>query len=597
MSQILWNDSYSAGLGELDDDHHRLFDVINKMDAAIEAGNGKDVMADILNDMLEHTAHHFPHEEQLMAQFNFPKLHEHQAMHAKATEVLNEMKEQLENNSPDLTPAKLSHFLSFWFGTHFLTEDAKFKRHLFEIGEGDAVKKGGVGFDRVLDSIKVSVRITLVAMVPLLAMIYFSSATLLERRDTVAEMDVVQSLAVLAPEISAVVHEMQKERGMSAGFIGSKGKKFKDSLPQQRKDTLVKLNIIREALGNFDAAAISVGLDNKVKAALVALAELPAKRKNVSNFSFTIPQMAHYYTPTIARLLSIVEEIGVLSTNVDVTKTVVAYTSLMQGKERAGIERAMGAGGFGAGKFKPAIYQKFVSLIAQQKTFFGAFNLYAEQPQKDFLKKTMSGPIIDEVDRMRKIALANPQTNSTAGISGGEWFGAITKKIDLMKQVEDNIAIRLQGQAHEIRNAAQSALTFELILVGVLLGVILLMVILTVRSITMPLNILTNTAINIADGDLDSVVTVIYKKDEIGQMARAVQVFKDSAMRVQAMTAEQESARKLSVQDRTILMNKMADNFHQNVGGVVQTVSSASTEMQSSAEGLSATAEETSAQS
>lgn len=593
----VWNDSYSAGLAELDDDHRRLLDVVGKMEQAIEDGRGEEVMGDVLRDILHHTEDHFPHEERLMAEHKFPGLQEHQEMHRVGLEEIRKMVAQHDNNDPSLTPAKLTHFLSFWFGTHFLTEDAKFKRHLFEIGEGDAVKNGGPLIERILDSISVSLRISLVAMLPLIAMVYFSSSTLLERQNTVAEMDTVQSLAQLAPDISAVVHEMQKERGMSAGFIGSKGKKFSDTLPTQRKDTEGKIATMKIALSNFDAAAISSTLANKIRVAETAVSELASKRQQVSNFSFTIPQMAGYYTPTIAKLLAIVEEMGVLSSNVEVTKTITAYTSFMQGKERAGIERAMGAGGFGSGEFKPGIYQKYVGLIAQQKTFFGAFNLYAAFEQKEFMKKTLSGPIVDEVARMRKIALASPQTQDLKGVSGGDWFKAITKKINLMKQVEDNIANKLQMQAKAIRDDAQAAFMFFLTLLGVLLVVIITLVFLTVRSITKPLNILTSTAINIAEGDLNSVVTVIYKRDEIGQMARAVQVFKDGAMRVQAMTAEQDSARNLAKHDRAMLMNTMADNFHKNVGGVVQMVSSASTEMQASAGSLSATAEETNAQS
>jgi len=597
MSQLEWNDSYSAGLGELDDDHRRLFDVINKMDAAVQDGRGQEIMGEVLRDIAHHTNDHFPHEEKLMAQHNYPLIREHQEMHRIASEKIQEMQAEFDRGDPDLTPNKLSHFLSFWFGTHFLTEDATFKRHLFEIGEGDAVKSGGSPVDRILDSIKVSVRISLVAALPLIAMIYFSVGTLMERRATVNEMDTVQSLAVLAPDISAVVHEMQKERGMSAGFIGSKGKKFSDTLPTQRKDTDGKIKMMSDALGAFDAASISVELVDKIKTAQGAVAQISAKRQQVSNFGMTVPQMAGYYTPTIAKLLSIVEEMGVLSSNVEVTKTITAYTSFMQGKERAGIERAMGAGGFGGGKFAPAIYQKFVSLIAQQQTFFGAFNLYAAPEQKAFMKKTLAGPIVEEVDRMRKVALSSPQTQSVGGISGGQWFAAITKKINLMKQVEDNIAEKLLVQAKGIRGQAQNAFSFYVVLVSSLLVFMVLLVVLTVRSITKPLNILTRTAINIADGDLNSVVSVIYKKDEIGQMARAVQVFKDGAMRVGAMTAEQDSSRALAAHDRSQLMNKMADDFNKNVGGVVQTVSSAATEMQASAESLSATAEETSAQS
>ena len=94
-----------------------------------------------------------------------------------------------------------------------------------------------------------------------------------------------------------------------------------------------------------------------------ALSELGAKRDQVSSLSIGVPQMAGYYTPTIAKLLAIVEEMAVISTNAEVSNLITAYTSFLQAKERSGVERAMGGAGFGAGKFSRAQYNNFVGLI------------------------------------------------------------------------------------------------------------------------------------------------------------------------------------------------------------------------------------------
>ncbi len=597
MSIISWNDSYSTGLTELDDDHHRLFKIVNCLAEAIEQGRGEPALGGVLDDVLSYTESHFIHEEGLMEKHGYPELDEHRGIHEKAMQEILKLHQAYANGDPDITPEKVEHFLHYWFANHFLGEDSKFKRYLFEKGVSDTVEKSGSIVERLLDRLKVRHRVILTAVLPITALLFFSGNALLEKYAIVKEMDSIQSLASLAPEISAVVHEMQKERGASAGFLSSKGTQFSNKLETQRKLTDKTIIFMNKAIKDFDASAFDPALGDKIRESQAALATLGEKRRAVSTLSIKTSKMASYYTPTIGKLLSIIEEMGVLSTNVRVTNTITAYTNLLQGKERAGIERAMGAAGFGKGEFKPGIYQKFLGLIAQQKTFFGTFDVYATDAEKSYFKETLKGPAVDEVARMRKIAIDSPQTGSTGGIKGPVWFDAITKKIDLLKKAEDKIAGDLLELAGSIRSSANSSFVFYGIVIALLLSVTTLVVMVIVRSITKPLHALAVSSESLADGNLSAIITGIHKRDEIGNMARAVQVFKDNAVRIESLTGQQESARKQSKTQRIQEMKKLADQFQETVGGVVSSVSSASTQMQSSAESLSATAEETSRQS
>ncbi len=597
MGAITWNDSYSTGLTELDDDHLRLFEIVNNLGEAMDQGRGEHVLGGVLDDTLSYTETHFNHEEGLMEKYGYPKLDEHRDIHEKAMQEILKLHQDYSNGGADITPEKVEHFLHYWFANHFLGEDSKFKRYLFEKGISDTVQKPSNVIERVLDRLKVRHRIILTAILPITALLFFSGNALLEKYSVVTEMDSIQSLAALAPDISSVVHEMQKERGASAGFLGSKGTKFGSKLETQRKLTDEKIVIMNKDFKGFDAAAFGPPLVDKIKEAQGALANLAEKRSAVGSLVIDTPKMAAYYTPTIGKLLSIIEEMGVLSTNVRVTNTITAYTNLLQGKERAGIERAMGATGFGKGKFEPGIYQKFLGLIAQQKTFFGTFAIYATEAEKDYFKKTVKGPAVDEVARMRKIAIDSPQTGSTGGVEGPVWFDTITRKINLLKKAEDKVAGDLLELAGTIRSSANQSFIFYAVVIALLLIITTLVVTIIVRSITKPLHALAVSSENLADGNLTTLITGIHKRDEIGNMARAVQVFKDNAVRVESLTNQQESERKQTKNQRLQDMKNLADQFQETVGGVVSSVSSASTQMQSSAESLSATAEETSRQS
>ena len=115
--------------------------------------------------------------------------------------------------------------------------------------------------------------------------------------------------------------------------------------------------------------------------------------------------MAKYYTGTIMSLLGIVETMLQVSGVDEISKEISAYINLLQAKERAGRERAMGAVGFGSGAFQPAIYDNLVKLIAAQNTFLDGFRLYGRQQDKDFYDETLTGKPVEEVARMREIAL------------------------------------------------------------------------------------------------------------------------------------------------------------------------------------------------
>ncbi|MBL4692365.1 MAG: HAMP domain-containing protein, partial [Magnetovibrio sp.] len=117
------------------------------------------------------------------------------------------------------------------------------------------------------------------------------------------------------------------------------------------------------------------------------------------------------------------------------------------------------------------------------------------------------------------------------------------------------------------------------------------------RSIATPITSMTNAMGRLAQKDWDAEVPSQDAKDEIGKMAAAVQIFKINGQEIERLEAEQKANEDRTAQEKRQQMLDMADDFETSVGGVVQSVSSASTEMQSSASALSATAEETSQQS
>jgi len=448
----------------------------------------------------------------------------------------------------------------------------------------------------VMKKLKIGVRVMIAVLFPTIGFLVFSGLSVFDKYQAQADMGHVLELAQVAPVISAVVHELQKERGASAVFISSKGKSFVKELPEQRKLTDDKHSNLASTFKTFNSEDFGSGLTSKIALAQGALRNLNQARQGISNLNMSVPDMAGYFTPTIAKLLSIVEEITLLSTDVTVTNAITAYTSFLQGKERAGIERAMGAGGFGAGKFSPKIYRKFLQLIAMQNTYLSRFDIYATSDQKSFYKATLTGPDVDEVNRMRKIAIESPITGTTEDVKGSYWYKNITAKINLLKKVEDKVAADLRSTATEIESSAFTAFVTIGVLTVILLLITVVLVFFIVTGITRPIGAMTERMNLLADGDKETRIPGVNRGDEIGSMASAVEIFRDGMIKADELAEREQEEVKAQAQ-RAKQIDGLNEEFDSSVANVLTNVTTSTTQLKDTAESLSATAEQTTHQS
>lgn len=116
------------------------------------------------------------------------------------------------------------------------------------------------------------------------------------------------------------------------------------------------------------------------------------------------------------------------------------------------------------------------------------------------------------------------------------------------------------------------------------------------RSIAKPVTEMTQTMARLADGDLTVEVPAQGQKDEIGEMAAAVRVFRDNAREVERLQQEQEAARRHEEETRRAAMLGLADELEQDVAGAIGDITSSASQMQSTAEAMSATADDTNRQ-
>ncbi|WP_142849159.1 methyl-accepting chemotaxis protein [Telmatospirillum sp. J64-1] len=110
------------------------------------------------------------------------------------------------------------------------------------------------------------------------------------------------------------------------------------------------------------------------------------------------------------------------------------------------------------------------------------------------------------------------------------------------------------------------------------------------RSIATPIADMTSVMQRLSVGEHDVTIPGRDRRDEVGAMAQAVEIFKENALKVERMNQEKIEAEHRSAQERQALRERMAADFEAAIGAIVETLGSAAGEMEQAAAKLSATA-------
>ena len=189
-----------------------------------------------------------------------------------------------------------------------------------------------------------------------------------------------------------------------------------------------------------------------------------------------------------------------------------------------------------------------------------------------------------EQERILRISATDPakavsEFNGVGNAAFGEAQNAIAADVTLNEK----------GAAQAVSDARDSyalakLVTFSVAAVALLIG--LASAFLVLMRVTSPLQRLNGTMRTIADGKLDTEIVYTTRNDEIGDMAKALLVFKENGLRVRQMEEEQKANEQAEARRRKQEMKKLADEFEHAVGEIVDAVASASTELEASANTL-----------
>ncbi|MCJ2113249.1 MCP four helix bundle domain-containing protein, partial [Methylobacterium sp. E-025] len=171
---------------------------------------------------------------------------------------------------------------------------------------------------------------------------------------------------------------------------------------------------------------------------------------------------------------------------------------------------------------------------------------------------------------------------------------------DVRQALTADVALNERGartDANAAMSAADTAMTAVYAAIALAVVAAAAAATFSLLRVSQPIQMITGTMAALAGGDAEVEVLYLARRDEIGAMAAAVQVFKDNLIRTRKLEADTAQARLAAEAQRKAGMRQMADDFEAAVGGIIGMVASSATELQATAQTLTVTATETASQS
>jgi methyl-accepting chemotaxis protein len=372
---------------------------------------------------------------------------------------------------------------------------------------------------RLLRNTRIRTKLLVIVIVPLLGLGFLAVGRSLDRKEEVSSATTLGNVIHVGVAIGNLLHHTQRERGMSSGFITSRGQKFAGQIDEQRGKTdkaLAELRAIIEARGTDLPEVVR----SRMSEAFGALDPLTKIRTRIKAFEIDAQEEIGYFNTVNQKLLDSLGAVASVTPDAELGRLAIGYVAFLTAKENTGTERAQLTNVFAAGKFSDdAQYQTITALLAKRNTYVDVFlNTTSAAIATAYRDSTTEAGFV-QTAAFEKLALEQG-SKGVFTVDPERWFDTVTSRIDSMKALEDKQAQQLIARANDTASAARRGLVLAVVFSTLLVLVAIGLAFLIIRDVTIPLEEMTAAATKIAAGDVRQTVTY-EATNELGKLADA----------------------------------------------------------------------------
>lgn len=263
----------------------------------------------------------------------------------------------------------------------------------------------------------------------------------------------------LADLIGQLIHALQRERGATSIYLASGGQRFAAERQTaadeaQPIEGALRALFARQVEPDQGASAQTLSLMAWV---LLDLDALASWRLQIANRATSAHDSVAAFSRLIAGLVELIFHVADAALHPGISRLLVAFVHLVQGKESAGQERAVGAQLFASGVNDEAEQQRIVHLIEAQERSLAVFEEFAQADLRARWQQHQLTPIVAQLERMRRTLCTVKPGAALDTRSSENWFDVTSARITEMWQLQEALVqcLRQSCQA-QIREAERN---------------------------------------------------------------------------------------------------------------------------------------------
>ncbi|WP_208720230.1 sensor histidine kinase [Amycolatopsis circi] len=423
-------------------------------------------------------------------------------------------------------------------------------------GEASAQENAGTAQQRswlALGNWRLRSKLALILLIPTITALVLGVLRVVDDVQSAVDLNHTANQVAFAEKVTAVVHDLQRERALAVVRISSGDPLRQTGLDAQMAKVDHDVDDLRNAAVNLESD--DQAASDRYAHGLQRLDALRPLRAAMTTSAYSDRAVLDTYSSVLDSLIQLGREVSTATTDRDLLRLGTSTQSISEAKEfilRG--DSALQIAAFRDG-FPGNLIDETRAAEASGDASITAFLANATGDQVQLYNDTYSGPEVDERRRLQTQAFSFAQGGQPLNLDGTKLGQDSTVAADKLRAVEVNLLTQLRAQADELAsNAVRSAWVGGVIVLAALIAALMLMLVIA-RLMLRPLRVLRKTALDVAYTRLPETVQAILDdpdpvnaskkavdpvpvltRDEIGEVARSFDVVHEQAVK---MAAEQ----------------------------------------------------------
>lgn len=280
------------------------------------------------------------------------------------------------------------------------------------------------------------------------------------RRCELQQLEGLTLTCELVEGASALIHDLQRERGFSNILLGTGSDRYRSALEQHSATARSSETRLRECLDTLDASVAQdrPRLLNRIACVLHLLDGLPGLRRGILDRRLGMEEATAAFSHLIGGLLAVIFEAADTASDPGLSRALVALFNFMQGKELAGQARATGVVGFTQGHFDAVLLARLDDLDSGQARCFAGFLDHADPQALALWHEVQDCASRQQIERLRGVAQRTSASARVEPALAELWFELNTRRLDAMQEVAQHLVLELRARCAKSIAQAQADL-------------------------------------------------------------------------------------------------------------------------------------------